>query len=158
MTDQATPAVLNPFLDEALTSSWTMSCASIVLISTQVGFTLLELAQTHKKNRDYIIVKNLLVFLTALLTWFVAGFAIAFGIQPNAEYLQVGGFRNGWFGDFKSGYTYEEGNKEFMDRVVIFNQRRFFVYFSFQILASNITTSSIAERVKLRSIVGFVVL
>jgi ammonia channel protein AmtB len=57
-----------------------MTSASIVLVCTQVGFTLIELAQTHKKNRDYIIVKNMLVFLTALLTWFIAGFAIAFGI------------------------------------------------------------------------------
>jgi ammonia channel protein AmtB len=70
----------------------------------------------------------------------------------------VAGFRNGWFGDFKGGYKYEEQEKQFMDKVVIFNQRRFFVYFAFQILASNIATSSIAERVKLRSIVGFVVL
>jgi ammonia channel protein AmtB len=75
-----TVPVLNPFLDDALTSSWTMTAASIVLICTQVGFTLLELAQTHKKNRDHIIVKNLLVFLTALITWFIAGFSIAFGI------------------------------------------------------------------------------
>ena len=140
-----------------------MTCASLVLICGQVGFILLELAQTHKKNKDYIIVKNLMVFLTALITWFVAGYAIAFGIQPGAEYLQFAGFRNGWFGDFKSGYSYTEGDenykeKEYMDKVVIFNQRRFFVYFSFQILSSNIATSSIAERVKLRSIVGFVVL
>ena len=76
---------------------------------------MLELAQTHKKNRDYIIVKNMLVFLTALLTWFVTGFAIAFGIQPGAELLQVAGFRNGWFGDFKSGHKYEENTPEYMD-------------------------------------------
>jgi hypothetical protein len=37
-------AALNPFLDEALTSSWTMTCASLILICGQVGFTLLELA------------------------------------------------------------------------------------------------------------------
>jgi ammonia channel protein AmtB len=99
-----------------------------------------------------------MVFLTALVTWFVAGYAIAFGIQPGAEMLQVAGFRNGWFGDFKSGYSYDDQEKEFMDKIVIYNQRRFFVYFSFQILASNIATSSIAERVKLRSMIGFVVL
>jgi hypothetical protein len=50
----------------------------------------------------------MLVFLTALLTWFVAGFAIAFGIKPDAELLQVAGFMNGWFGDFKSGYSYDD--------------------------------------------------
>ena len=104
-----------------------------------------------------------MVFLTALITWFIAGYAIAFGIQPGATMLQFAGFRNGWFGDFKSGYSYDEGDenykdKDYMDKVVIFNQRRFFVYFSFQILASNIATSSIAERVKLRSMIGFVVL
>jgi hypothetical protein len=42
---EAVAAVItNPFLDEALTSSWTMTCASLVLICGQVGFTLLELA------------------------------------------------------------------------------------------------------------------
>ena len=35
---------VNPFLDDALTSSWTMTCASLILICGQVGFTLLELA------------------------------------------------------------------------------------------------------------------
>lgn len=58
----------------------------------------------------------------------------------------------------KGGYSFDDTEKEYMDKVVIFNQRRFFVYFSFQILASNISTSSIAERVKLRSMIGFVVL
>jgi ammonium transporter, Amt family len=134
-----------------------MTSASIVLLSGQVGFTLIELAQTQKKNREHIVTKNILLFVVAFTTWFVAGFSVAFGVRPEAELLQVAGLRNGWFGDFKSGYDYESTDKDYIDRVPIYNQRRFFVYFAFQILASNIATSSIAERVKLKSLIGFIV-
>jgi ammonia channel protein AmtB len=46
--------------------------------------TFLELAQTFKKNRDYIVIKNLIVLLAVLLTWFCFGYAIAFGTDPAA--------------------------------------------------------------------------
>jgi len=49
-------------------------------------------------------------------------------------------------------------SEETYDQTVIFNQRRFFVYLSFMILASNIATSSVAERVKLKAIIAFVFL
>lgn len=62
-----------------------MSAASIILLTGQVGFTLLELAQTYKKNRDYIVMKNLVVLLTVMLTWFCFGFAIAFGTNSSAS-------------------------------------------------------------------------
>lgn len=79
-------------LYEALTSSWCLNSASIVLVTGQVGFTLLELAQTHTKNKDYIVIKNIMVFLTAFLTWFIGGFAIAFGVNPDRELLSIAGF------------------------------------------------------------------
>jgi ammonia channel protein AmtB len=61
-----------------------MSIASIVLLSGQLGFTMLELAQTYKKNRDFIVMKNLVVLLTVMLTWFCFGYAVAFGTNNKA--------------------------------------------------------------------------
>ena len=49
-------------------------------------------------------------------------------------------------------------SQETYDKTVVFSQRRFFVYFAFMILASNIATSTIAERTKLWSLIGFVVI
>ena len=45
-----------------------------------------------------------------------------------------------------------------MDISIAFNQRRFFVFFAFIILASNIATSSIAERCNMMPMVYFVFL
>ena len=73
----------------------------------------------------------MVVFLTGLLTWFAFGFSIAFGVKPDATLLQVAGLSNGWFGDFSGGYKYEDTDKSFYERNVIYNQRRFFVYFAF---------------------------
>jgi len=72
-------------MESALTSTWSMTGASIVLLTGQIGFSLLELAQTYKKNRDFIVLKNLVVLLTVMLTWFCFGYAIGFGTNPNAE-------------------------------------------------------------------------
>jgi ammonia channel protein AmtB len=175
-------------LDAALTSSWSMAGATIILLTGQVGFCLLELAQTYKKNRDFIVLKNLMVILTVVLTWFAFGYAIAFGTNPEANDIQFAGFYHGWFGDLSGGveilpspalanattsggastnavtevpaveYNKTHVAEETYDQTVIFNQRRFFVYLAFMILASNIATSSVAERVKLRAIIAFVFL
>ena len=69
-----------------------MSSASLILLSGQVGFCMLELAQTQKKNRDFIVMKNLVVLLTVMLTWFCFGYAIAFGTNRNAVDVVYGGF------------------------------------------------------------------
>lgn len=81
-----TPVITNPNqeISQALVSSWSMTSASIILITGQLGITFLELAQTFKKNRDYVVLKNLIVLLAVLLTWFSVGYAIAFGTDPEA--------------------------------------------------------------------------
>ena len=153
-------------LDQALVSSWSMTSASMILISGQLGVTFLELAQTFKKNRDYVVLKNLAVLITALLTWFTVGYAIAFGTSPGAVDVQFAGLTHGWFGDFSGGLDHtalkEDGtpetSPETADQAIIFNQRRFFVFFSFLILASNIAVGPLSDRLKLPAIVGFVVL
>ena len=75
----------NLSLDEALSSSWSMTSATMILLTGQIGFTLLELSQAGKKNRDYIVLKNMLLLLVVLLCWFTVGFAIAFGTNPKAD-------------------------------------------------------------------------
>ena len=67
-----------------MVSSWSMTSASVILITGQMGMSFLELAQTFKKNRDYVVLKNLIVLVTVLLTWFCFGYAIAFGTDPEA--------------------------------------------------------------------------
>ena len=99
-------------LDQALVSSWSMISASMILICGQMGVVFLELAQTFKKNRDYMVLKNLVVFITALITWFCFGYAIAFGTHPDAVDVHFAGFRHGWFGDFSGGLDPEALNAD----------------------------------------------
>ena len=104
----------------------------------------------------------MMVFLTAILTWFCAGYAIAFGVNPDTTLLAIAGFTNGWFGDLSGGIDktdtriIEGSDITVADQTLIFNQRRFIIFFAFQIISSNIATGSIAERTKLSAIVGFV--
>jgi len=44
-----------------------------------IGYTLLEQAQIRRKNRRHIIVKNLMIVLLSLLSFFILGYAVAFG-------------------------------------------------------------------------------
>jgi hypothetical protein len=92
-------------LNEALTSTWTLTGASLILLSGQMGFTLLELSQTQKKNRDFIVWKNLMVFIMSFMVWFVAGYAIAFGTDRKSLIPNFGGGKHGWFGDFNGGLS-----------------------------------------------------
>lgn len=100
-----------------------------------------------------------MVFLLALLTWFCFGFAAAFGTDPEAAYPAFFGFRHGWFGDLEGGLSTDGENpvpQTAFDDTLLFNQRRFFVFFAFQVLSANIATSSISERTQLPALLGFV--
>jgi len=44
-----------------------------------VGYTLIETAQVRKKNRKYVLYKNIMVILISLVVFFVVGYAFAFG-------------------------------------------------------------------------------
>jgi ammonia channel protein AmtB len=52
--------------------------------------------------------KNIVVLLTVMLTWFCFGFAIAFGANPTANDIQFAGFYHGWFGDMSGGLVVNE--------------------------------------------------
>ena len=65
-------------LDQAITTAWTLSSTTFMLLMT-IGYTLIESAQVRKKNREFVAIKNMLVFLVGLITFFVIGYAFAFG-------------------------------------------------------------------------------
>jgi ammonium transporter, Amt family len=60
-----------------------------------VGYTLLETAQVRKKNRRHVVIKNMMVVLVSLFTFFIIGYAFAFGgssggvIGARYEYVGV---------------------------------------------------------------------
>lgn len=61
-----------------------------------VGYTLIETAQVRKKNRRQVVTKNMMVILVTLFTYFVLGYAFAFGDSSGgvigAQYEYVGVF------------------------------------------------------------------
>ena len=61
-----------------------------------VGFTLMESAQVRKKNQRYVATKNLLIILVSLVSFYVLGYAFAFGKSTEgifgAQYEYVGVF------------------------------------------------------------------
>lgn len=44
-----------------------------------IGLTMIERAQVRPKNREFVVIKNMLIFVITLITFFVVGYAIAFG-------------------------------------------------------------------------------
>lgn len=60
-----------------------------------IGYTLIETAQVRKKNRKHVVTKNLMVILVSLFTFFIIGYAFAFGgssggvIGARYEYVGV---------------------------------------------------------------------
>jgi len=90
-------------LDQSLITAWTQSATTFMLLMT-VGYTLLEQAQIRGKNRRHIVVKNLMIVLLSLLSFFVLGYAFAFGDSTAGI---VGG-QSDYFGIFKSNGLYHE--------------------------------------------------
>jgi Amt family ammonium transporter len=44
-----------------------------------IGYTLIEAAQVRKKSRNFVVTKNMLIFVVSLICFFVIGYAFAFG-------------------------------------------------------------------------------
>lgn len=65
-------------LDQSLITAWTQSATTFMLMMI-VGYTLIETAQVRKKNRKYVLYKNIMVILISLVVFFVVGYAFAFG-------------------------------------------------------------------------------
>lgn len=44
-----------------------------------IGLTMIEQAQVRKKNREFVAIKNMLIFVISMISFFVIGYAMAFG-------------------------------------------------------------------------------
>jgi Amt family ammonium transporter len=105
-----------------------------------VGYTLIESAQVRKKNRKHVVTKNLMVTLFSLLTFFVLGYAFAFG---NSSGGVIGG-QSEYVGVYSSNELYHE--------------RQFPFYFATCVIVGLISTGSMSERTKLEPLIIFTII
>jgi|LauGreDrversion4_2_1035121.scaffolds.fasta_scaffold261634_1 Amt family ammonium transporter len=105
-----------------------------------IGYTILEQAQIRRKNRRHIVVKNLMIILLSLLSFFILGYAISFG---NSSAGIIGGQTN-YMGVFSANGLYHE--------------RQFPFYFATCLLVSIISSGSMSERTRLEPILFFTII
>jgi Amt family ammonium transporter len=102
-----------------------------------VGYTLLESAQVRKKNRRHIMTKNLMIILISLLSFFLLGYAFAFGHSSGGV---VGGQS-----EYAGVYTANE----------LYHERQFPFYFATCLIVGLILTGSMSERTRLEPLLFF---
>jgi len=52
---------------------------SAFVLIMQIGFALVEAAQVRPKNRNSLLTKNIVSFITGLFIFFLVGYAFTFG-------------------------------------------------------------------------------
>jgi Amt family ammonium transporter len=92
----------------------------------------------RKKNREFVAIKNMLIFLVGLLTFFVIGYAFAFGDSS----VGIIGAQSDYVGVYQANGLYHE--------------REFPWYFATSLIVSLLVTGSMSERAKLEPLVGFI--
>jgi Amt family ammonium transporter len=105
-----------------------------------VGYTILEMAQVRKKNRKHVITKNLMYILFSLITFFVVGYAFAFGHNSGG----VIGAQSEYVGVYSANELYHE--------------RQFPFYLATTLIVGLIITGSMSERTRLEPLLGFAIL
>jgi ammonium transporter, Amt family len=105
-----------------------------------VGLTMIEQAQVRKKNRDFVVIKNMLIFVISMIVFFVIGYALAFG----GSTVGIVGAQSEWVGVFTPNGLYHERQLPF--------------YFATSLVVSILATGSMGERSRLKPLIGFVVL
>ena len=100
----------------------------------------MESAQVRKKNQRYVATKNLLIILVSLVSFYVLGYAFAFGKSTEgifgAQYEYVGVFStNG-----------------------LYHERQFPFYLATCFLPALIVSGSVSERTRLVTLLGFIIL
>lgn len=90
-------------LDQSLITAWTQSSTTFMFMMV-IGYTILEQAQIRKKNRRSVLAKNLMVILVSLLSFFILGYAFAFG---NSSGGVVGG-QSEYAGVYSANELYHE--------------------------------------------------
>jgi len=56
-----------------------MLMGSAFVLIMQIGFALVEAAQVRPKNRNSLLTKNIVSFITGLFIFFLVGYAFTFG-------------------------------------------------------------------------------
>merc|ERR1719310_1737503 len=118
--------------DESLDTIW-MLLASLLVFFMHAGFSLLEAGCVRFKNAQNILAKNLLVVTIGFLCWWVIGWALAYGANPDTPTKLAGGEQF-----LATG---------FMKDKTIF--RNFFFQGAFCATGGTIVSGSMAERTKL---------
>jgi len=123
-------------LKEGLNKAWIIICGGIIF-SMQAGFALLEAGGIRKKNSHVVWHKLIINSLITAFTWWLCGYAIAFG-DPHGEF--VGGER------FFAGNKWLEGHGEFVTQ---YGHWMFQVSICSVVVA--ITGGSLSERMTLKA-------
>jgi ammonium transporter, Amt family len=126
-----------PSIDQSITSAWTISSTCYLFLMV-VGLTLIEQAQVRKKNRDFVVIKNFLAFVISMITFFVVGYALAFGDST----VGIVGAQSEWVGVFTPNGLYHERQLPF--------------YFATSLIVSILATGSMGERARLKPLLGYV--
>ena len=58
----------------------------------------------RKKSRDFVVIKNMIIFMTSMIVFFVIGYAIAFG----GSTVGIIGAQSEWVGVFTPNGLYHE--------------------------------------------------
>lgn len=104
------------------------------------GLTMLEQAQVRKKSRDFVVIKNMIIFMTSMIVFFVIGYAMAFG----GSTVGIIGAQSEWVGVFTPNGLYHERQLPF--------------YFATSLVVSILATGSMGERARLKPLIGYIVL
>ncbi|TNV84072.1 hypothetical protein FGO68_gene17622 [Halteria grandinella] len=126
-----------PSIDQSITSAWTISSTCFLFIMV-LGLTLVEQAQVRKKNREFVAIKNMLIFVISMITFFVVGYALAFGNST----VGIVGAQSEWVGVFTPNGLYHE--------------RQLPYYFATSLIVSILSTGSMGERARLKPLLGYV--
>lgn len=94
----------------------------------------------RKKNRQFVVIKNMLIFVITLICFFIIGYAFAFG----GSSVGIVGAEGNYIGVFSANGLYHE--------------RQFGFYFACSLIVAIIMTGSMGERSKLEPMLGFVAL
>jgi ammonium transporter, Amt family len=123
-------------------SMWVI-VAGMVVMFMQAGFMLLEIGFSRQKNAGTIVAKILTNFSIAAVMWYLVGFALAFGKEPDGLTGLIGGtgFMLRDFGDPAEAFPV----------MGIFNatiESKFFFQFVFCAVSLAIVWGSTLERIK----------
>ncbi len=94
----------------------------------------------RKKSRDFVVIKNMIIFMTSMIVFFVIGYAMAF----RGSTVGIIGAQSEWVGVFTPNGLYHERQLPF--------------YFATSLVVSILATGSMGERARLKPLIGYIVL